>query len=188
MRSLAVKLTLGFLAVGITGALLVAVINIQRTRLEFARFISQREDNDAVADLLLGYYVEAGSWEGIQQWLESDPSLDFLGRRILLADSGETVIYSALPGQNGRSVNELETTRGIPILHEDQLVGTLYDRGAFKTARSRAPLFAGKLFPAQRKPGVRARGRGCGVAGARSGHTPVAGLDPPPARANRGHG
>ena len=129
MRSLAVKLTLGFVAVGITGALLVAVISIQRTQLEFARFVSERRDNPAVVDLLLGYYVETGSWEGIQEWLDSDPSLGFLGRRILLTDNGQSVIYSSSQDQNGSNVSELETSEGISILHEDQVVGTLYVKG-----------------------------------------------------------
>ena len=129
MRSLAMKLTLAFLAVGIAGALLVAAISIHRTRLEFDRFVSGHRDNSAVADLLLGYYLETGSWQGLKQWLDSDPSLVFLGRRILLADRGEKVIYSTVPEQNGRHMSELETTAGFPILHEDQLVGTLYVRG-----------------------------------------------------------
>ena len=129
MRSLAFKLTLAFLVVGIAGALLVSLISIQRTRLEFDRFVSERRDNTAVADLLLGYYLENASWEGIGQWLQGDPSLGFFGRRILLADSQDNVVYSALPEQYGRNVTDLETLGGTPILHNDRLVGTLYLRG-----------------------------------------------------------
>ena len=129
MRSLALKLTLAFIVVGIAGALLVAAISTQRTRLEFRRFVAQRLDSSAVADLLLGYYLETGSWEGLPQWLDSDPSLGFLGRRILLAGSGEEVIYSAGPDQNGNNVDDLDKSTGTPILHQDQLVGTLYIRG-----------------------------------------------------------
>ncbi len=145
MRSLAVKLTLGFVAVGITGALLVAVISIQRTQLEFARFVSERRDNSAVVDLLLGYYVETGSWEGIQEWLDSDPSLGFLGRRILLTDNGQSVIYSSAQDQNGSNVSELETSEGISILHEDQVVGTLYVRGRLNSEGA-VPRFSPESF------------------------------------------
>lgn len=129
MRSLAVKLTLAFLLVGIAGALLVSLISIQRTRLEFDRFVSERRDNTAVADLLFGYYLETGSWEGLGEWLRSDPSFGFFGRRILLADGEGNVVFSALPDHLGRNVNDLETLGGTPIRHDDRLVGTLYLRG-----------------------------------------------------------
>ncbi len=128
MRSLAVKLTLAFLVVGIAGAVLVSLISIQRTRLEFDRFVSERRDNSAVADLLFGYYLETGSWEGLDNWLRSDPSLGFFGRRILLADSQNNVVYSALPEHYVRNLEDLETLAGTPILHNDRLVGTLYLR------------------------------------------------------------
>ena len=128
MRSLAVKLTLAFLVVGITGALLVAVISGQRTRLEFDRFVSQQGDNAAVADLLMGFYVENDSWEGIEQWLNSDRSLGFLSRRILLADSSQTIIYSPVPGQSGRDATDLYMGGGMPIVRNDDLVGTVYIR------------------------------------------------------------
>ncbi len=128
MRSLAVKLTLAFLVVGIAGALLVSLISFQRTRIEFDRFVSERRDNTAVADLLFGFYRETGSWAGLGEWLRSDPSLGFFGRRILLADSQNNVIFSARPEDLYRNANDLETLGGTPILYNDRLVGTLYLR------------------------------------------------------------
>ena len=129
MRSLAVKLTLAFLVVGITGALLVAVISGQRTRLEFDRFVSQQGDNAVVAFLLLGYYEESGySWEGFEQWLNSDPSLGFLSQRIVLADNSQTVIYSSVSGQKGLDATALGLGAGMPVIHDDELAGTAYIR------------------------------------------------------------
>ena len=125
-RSLAVKLTLAILAVGISGALLVAAISGQRTRLEFNRFVSQQSDNSVVAVLLLGFYEENNyTWEGIEQWLTNEPSLRFLSRLIVLADSDQRIIY-APDGQGGRDVETSELGGGISVIHDDELVGTAY--------------------------------------------------------------
>ena len=145
MRSLAVKLTLAFLVVGIAGAVLVSLISIQRTRLEFGRFVSEGRDNSAVADLLYGYYLESGGWEGLGEWLRSDPSLGFFGRRILLADSQDNVVYSALPEHYGRNADDLETLAGTPILHNDRLIGTLYLR-ARSSLEGAPPRFSPESF------------------------------------------
>ena len=64
MRSLALKLTLAFLFVGLTGALLVAVFVGVRTQREFGQFVSDRYQQDLIVELS-SYYTEHGSWEGI---------------------------------------------------------------------------------------------------------------------------
>lgn len=129
IRSLAVKLTLAFLAVGISGALLVAAISAQRTRLEFDRFVSQQSDSSVVAVLLLGFYEENNySWEGIEQWLNNEPSLSFLSRLIVLTDSNQRIIYSYDSGQEGQNVNSLEMGAGNSVIHDDEHVGTAYFR------------------------------------------------------------
>ena len=64
MRSLAAKLTLAFLIVGVVGALLVALFMGRQTRDAFDRFVLlsyQRE----IVDRLGAYYENAGSWEEI---------------------------------------------------------------------------------------------------------------------------
>jgi signal transduction histidine kinase len=71
MRSLAVKLTLAFLFVGLIGAVLVAVIVRQRTQAEFDRFIQSR-NGTALAERLADYYQEYGSWEGVERVLRPD--------------------------------------------------------------------------------------------------------------------
>jgi len=52
MRSLSTKLTLAFLLVGLTGAVLVAVIIRQQTRNAFDRFILNREQQALAASLV----------------------------------------------------------------------------------------------------------------------------------------
>ena len=127
IRSLAVKLTLAFLAVGVSGALLVAIISAQRTRLEFDRFVSQQSDNSVVAVLLLGFYEENDySWEGIEQWLNNEPSLSFLSQLVILADSNQKIIYSPDPGQRERDADSLDLGEGIGVIHDNELVGTAY--------------------------------------------------------------
>lgn len=127
MRSLTMKLTLAFLVVGVTGALLVALISGQRTRLAFDRFVSQQSDNSVVSVLLLGYFEENDySWEGLEAWLAGEPSLSFLSRLIVLADSEQRIVYSPVPGQGGRDVESFDIGGGIPIVHDDELVGTAY--------------------------------------------------------------
>ncbi len=129
IRSLAVKLTLAFLAVGVSGALLVAFISGQRTRLEFNRFVSQQSDSSVVAVLLLGFYEENEySWEGIKQWLTSEPSLSFLSRLIVLADSEQMIIYAPRAGQAGLDVESAGLSGGIPVIHDNELVATAYLR------------------------------------------------------------
>ena len=71
MRSLAVKLTLAFLFVGLIGAVLVAVIVRQRTQAEFDRFIQSR-NGTALAERLADYYQENGDWEGVERVLRPD--------------------------------------------------------------------------------------------------------------------
>ena len=126
IRSLAVKLTLAFLAVGVSGAILVAVISGQRTRLEFDRFVADRRGNPVVTDLLLGYFLKDESWDGVERWLDSDPSLGLLGRRVVLASNDQTVIYSSAPEQRGLNAADLDLGSGIPIESGGQSVGTVY--------------------------------------------------------------
>ena len=64
MRSLALKLTLAFLLVGLTGAVLVAVILQLRTRTAFNTFISSREEQTMV-DNLTQYYLDHSGWAGV---------------------------------------------------------------------------------------------------------------------------
>ena len=56
-RSLAVKLTLAFLLVGLTGSILVTVIVQQRTRTAFSTFIMSREQQNLAQNLIYYYQV-----------------------------------------------------------------------------------------------------------------------------------
>ena len=135
-RSLAVKFTLAFLAVGVSGALLVAVISGQRTRMEFDRFVTVRRGNPLLADLLLGHYTKQNSWNGTMEWLDNEPLLDFVRRRIVLVDENQTVVYSYPPEYRGLSTAELDLGGGIPIEKDGLRVGTIYDVSRFTPGES----------------------------------------------------
>src|SRR6187399_820549 len=76
MRSLTAKLTLAFLLVGLTGAILVAVLVGQRTRSEFDRFLSEH-DQATLVQALSSYYAAQNSWSGVGGMLARTPPLDF---------------------------------------------------------------------------------------------------------------
>ena len=60
IRSLTLKLTLAFLLVGLTGAILIAVFVGRRTQDEFVRFIVDQRRTDVVG-VLQQYYQERGT-------------------------------------------------------------------------------------------------------------------------------
>ncbi len=64
MRSLAAKLTLAFLIVGVAGALLVSLFMGRQTRSAFDRFVLQSYQRQIV-DTLEAYYENNGSWQEI---------------------------------------------------------------------------------------------------------------------------
>src|SRR5512145_1900149 len=91
MSSLTLKLTLAFFAVGIMGAVLVAVLVGLRTRSEFDRFLSDH-DQAILLQALEDYYAAHGSWEGVKDILARDRRLDFYSSQVALVDSQHTVV------------------------------------------------------------------------------------------------
>lgn len=133
-RSLAVKLTLAFLAVGVSGALLVAAISGLRTRQEFARFVTERRGNPLLSDLFLGHYTKNNSWNGFGEWIDNEPLLDVVRRRVVLVDSDQTVVFSPLPEYRGLDTADYELGPGIPIEKDGLQVGTVYDVNRFASS------------------------------------------------------
>jgi two-component system sensor histidine kinase BaeS len=89
LRSLAGRLTLAFLLVGVLGVLLFALLIGQRTRTEFDRFLSDR-DQAILIDALSDYYDEYGDWAGVRQALATPP-LNHYAADILLLDANGVV-------------------------------------------------------------------------------------------------
>jgi two-component system sensor histidine kinase BaeS len=135
MRSLATKLTLAFLLVGLTGAVLVAVIVQQRTRLAFTEFILNREQQILVNNLVL-YYQTHGSWDGLPGSLpalvSALPSLatgqrnfdrDWAG--LTLVGPDKVIIFSVLPGMVGDTVSNSVLERGAALEMDGKIIGWL---------------------------------------------------------------
>lgn len=101
VRSLTVKLTLAFLLIGAIGASLVAVLVGLRTRSEFDRFVSQR-DQDALVQALTGYYASHNNWTGVDTMLANTPPLNFYSHSMKLIDTTGTVVLDS--GKTGSDV------------------------------------------------------------------------------------
>ena len=87
MRSITLKLTLGFVAVSLAEAVLVAVFARQATVREFDQFMQERALTIFV-NRTANYYQLNGSWENVSQW--------FRPRRAT-QDSSRTVRRRSLP-------------------------------------------------------------------------------------------
>jgi two-component system sensor histidine kinase BaeS len=135
MRSLAAKLTLAFLLIGLTGSILVAVILQQSTRAAFSNFILNQEQQ-TLADNLVVYYQTNGSWAGVrrditslQAFIPSQPSEirgSFPDRNpITLVGTDHIVIYSNQPGEIGQTVSKSEINGAINLQVDNQTVGYL---------------------------------------------------------------
>src|SRR5262245_25882989 len=122
MRSLTVKLTLAFLLVGTIGALLVAVLVGQRTRSEFDRLLSER-DQGVLVEALSGYYASHGSWNGIGQMLNSTPPLDFYSRGMTLAEPNGVVAFSNDAKAIGQPLQAGALDSGVPVQANGRTVG-----------------------------------------------------------------
>lgn len=131
MRSITTKLILSFLLVGISGSLMVSLIIWQHTRSAFDQFMITREQ-ESLLSLLILYYQQRGSWEGIasalQQTRDTDPpsfaNPPFEERRpFTLTDAEGMVLYSPDPQQVGKSLSRSDLRRAIALELNGERIG-----------------------------------------------------------------
>lgn len=135
MRSIAVKLTLAFLLVGLIGVLLVAVLLGQSTRSAFNQFILRREEQALVASLV-EYYRVNGSWEGVTEALQvaiarqpelparqADRSPDW--ERFILLGPDREVLYSYESDQIGTQMASRDMKRAVQLELNGGAIGWL---------------------------------------------------------------
>lgn len=136
MRSLALKLTLAFLAVGLAGIALVALLAGRVTAQEFGQFVAT-ENQQALAAQLAAYYRTNGSWAGVESLLHGEmmggggmmgggPGMLGAGGFILVDASGRVV--AAAGNAAGLEVDSADLSLGVPIVVGGQRVGTLLSR------------------------------------------------------------
>lgn len=134
-RSLAIKLTLAFLLVGLTGSILVAVISQQRTHLAFTNFIMNQEQQ-TLANNLVVYYQTEGSWSGVaadinslQAYIPQQPNVNRnpppLGNPVTLVGADRVVVYSNEPDEIGQKVTTRLLSGAITLQSNNQTIGWL---------------------------------------------------------------
>lgn len=119
--SLAGRLTLAFLLVGVLGVLLFALLVGQRTRSEFDRFLSDR-DQAILIDALTDYYAEQGDWSAVRRALATPP-LNFYVRDIVLLDADGKVLLGNREFKVGRRYLLREMSAYTPLVSDGQTVG-----------------------------------------------------------------
>lgn len=124
MHSLTLKLTLAFFVVGIIGAVLVAVLVGLRTRSEFDRFLSER-DQDFLVEALEDYYAVHDSWAGIDQVLAHDDRLAYYSSKAALIDAERIVVVGHDHFSVGEKVPDASLSDSVPITVRGQTVGFL---------------------------------------------------------------
>jgi two-component system sensor histidine kinase BaeS len=135
MRSLAAKLTLAFLLVGLTGSILVTVIIQSRTRSAFSNFIVNQEQQTLVDNLVL-YYQTNGSWTGVgnnivflRVYQPGQPSGGFgvpnTGSPFTLVDADRTVVYSNQPDEVGQTLSKSTLSGAITLQSDNKSIGWL---------------------------------------------------------------
>ena len=130
MRSLTLKLALAFLAVGLAGVVLVAVIVRRQTLLEFDRFIVDQYQADIIARVG-DYYGEYGTWSGVEAVLRGrrGPGGDGpgKGRPVVVTDTAGQLVASTADENYQGAVGYDEGTASsadlVPIDVNDTVVG-----------------------------------------------------------------
>ncbi len=121
MRSLATKLTLAFLAIGVLGVLLVAIISNMQVRNRFDQFISERESS-SLTEQLAAHYTAEGDWGALEQFLSVFPNGSLPGPWIVLVDSAENELIRWPP--NGRFALQQRTSR-TPVTVDGVTIATI---------------------------------------------------------------
>jgi two-component system sensor histidine kinase BaeS len=134
-RSLAIKLTLAFLLVGLTGSILVAVITQSRTKAAFDNFIMNQEQQSLVDDLEL-YYQTYGTWAGVNSDIYfMQPGITIQtggghaavvgGSPFTLVGSDRVVIYSNQPDEIGKTLSRSTLNNAVLLQSNNQNIGWL---------------------------------------------------------------
>jgi signal transduction histidine kinase len=133
IRSLAVKLTLAFLLVGLTGSILVTVIVQSQTRAAFSNFIVDQAQQNLVSNLEQ-YYQTNGSWSGVSNnfsYIQSGlipqsgagPGMPPDRSPFTLVGPDRVIIYSNQPDEIGKTLNKSNLSGAVSLQSNSQNIG-----------------------------------------------------------------
>ena len=149
MRSLNLKLILAFLAVGVVGIAVVAVLAGQRTAQEFSDYLIAGGRESLVVQLSEFYHTQ-GDWNGVEEVLSPAPAWGsavargrgredapgaapggfWPGGHLSLTDPAGRVIVAGAVYAVGAVVPDAQLSQGTPIEVDDEVVGVLITRRA----------------------------------------------------------
>ncbi len=135
MRSLAIKLTLAFLLVGLSGSALVAILVQQNTQTAFNQFIIDQGQQSMVTTLEQ-YYQTNGSWQGVGDAIQNQSPVQpppVQGGRnphpgipnYTLIGADQTVILGDQPSQIGQPYPGGNLSKAVALQVNGQTVGWL---------------------------------------------------------------
>jgi two-component system sensor histidine kinase BaeS len=122
MRSLAFKLTLAFLLIGIIGVAVFALLVGQRTQREFERFLSDR-DQAVFMEALHEYYERNDNWLGVNQALANSPSFSFYRQGVVLANNAGTVLIGNDDFPVGSALPQAKIAEAQMLREHEQIAG-----------------------------------------------------------------
>ncbi|RJP46596.1 MAG: HAMP domain-containing protein [Anaerolineaceae bacterium] len=124
MKSINLKLILGFLAIGFASISSIVLLARQNTRDEFNRFVAFGHGEDLTAQLA-NYYETYGSWDGAQEAVTSEPPPAKRSPSFTIADENGYALFDGVGFHAGDLIPGEELDFGIPITIEDKTVGIL---------------------------------------------------------------
>jgi len=134
MNRLWVKLTLAFLLVALAAVGMVAAVAVRATRSEFRQYVvrSSISAQPRLAESLVAFYADSGSWSGVDELLASAPGMGMMGRgrgamgfRLAVADADGTVVGDAAGELVGERLSDSALQAGTPLILNGEQVGTL---------------------------------------------------------------
>ncbi|HRQ40392.1 MAG TPA: ATP-binding protein [Chloroflexota bacterium] len=135
-RSLALKLTLAFLFVSLTGIALVSFLASRITAVEFGNYITE-QNQTLLAEQLADYYTANGGWTGVHQLMPRILGRHMMGMGGAVAERNPFAITDAqgvvvLPGGGLRVGERIALTlarTGAPIVVNGEVVGYVVEPG-----------------------------------------------------------
>ncbi len=164
LRSLWIKLLLGFVLVAVIAVGVVAILANRTTTRQFEIYVSQGRlwRAQQLAPVFAAYYAQVGSWNGVSEWMAGLSALQLGGQgqgqgqgrgrsglsssdRLLLVGADGQVLADSQDDLVGEKLTSAEVSFGAPIEVAGQTVGTLIIPSAEGVHESQEAQFLGQV-------------------------------------------